>query len=246
MKRFLQIIMLICGCFPLLTCLNTYPTDKMEKLGVYHLKVQEPSGLSLDPDGQHLWMVSDTKETAYKTNLKGKVVAKVKIKGKDLEGIATTPGGDTLIVVDESKQVVRWFDLNGEQIKRVKIDIPADGNSGLEGIDVNPKNGDIYVVNEKSPRILLHLDRNGIVLKRYAIAALSDISSVLYNPINDRIWLMSDIDRKIMIFNKSMKPVVQIPIDIIQMEGMAIDFEQKILYIISDREEELHVFQLKS
>jgi uncharacterized protein YjiK len=207
--------------------------------------MDEPSGLALDPDKQHLWIVSDTKGSAYKTDLKGEIIEKIKIKGKDLEGIAINATADTIVVVDESKQSVNWYDLNGERTKVLKLNIAMDKNSGLEGIDIDPSTGDIYLVNEKRPRMLVKLKADGKMISQNKIEALSDISSVLYEPEKDRIWMMSDIDRKIMIFNKDLKPLIQIPIDIIQMEGMAVDFDKKMLYIISDKEEELHVFHLK-
>lgn len=224
------------------TCLRTH-SDNLEKVGQYHLDMPEPSGLALDPDGQHLWIVSDRDDNVFKTDLKGEIVDDFDTNSKDSEGIAISADGKTIYVLDESKKKIRLYSNTGEEGKTIDLDIDADKNSGPEGLDIAPGTGNLWVANEKHPRILIELDVNGNEIRRMDIEGLNDLSAVAIDNDGKSLWLLSDIDQKLIHAEITGKIIETYAMDIDQMEGLAIDFENKRIFIVSDKEEELHIFK---
>ena len=68
----------------------------------------------------------------------------------------------------------------------------VSGKSGLEGMTINTNTGDIYVANEKSPVLLIHIHSNGVQYQTYDIPKLADISGLAYDDQLDLLWILSD------------------------------------------------------
>jgi len=135
---------------------DTVKIDKKTKLSI-----AEPSGLCFDINSNNLWTVSDDSGDVYKIDPTGKVIETIDFNGDDLEGVAIDPTGDYLYVVEEviekiGRRIVK-IDMTGKVILSKVIDVPNNESDGLEGITINPKNGNVYVVNEKSPGVLIEL-----------------------------------------------------------------------------------------
>ena len=203
----------------------------------------EPSGLALDPSGNNLWIVSDAKGQIYKTDLTGKLIDKIDVKSSDYEGVAVSADGQTLYLLDEAKNRITCHNLDGKKIETFDLSEKASAKSGPEGIDIDWKTGNIIVVNEKNPKVLYLLDSQGQELFKTDITSLSDLSAVCVNPKNKEIWMLSDEDQKLLRILPDYSIAEEFLIDVEQMEGLAIDFKKKRIYIISDREEELHIFE---
>lgn len=226
------------------TCIRTH-SDNLIKLGQYNLAMPEPSGLALSSDGHHLWIVSDQKGQIYQTDLNGRIINQVDIKSSDLEGVAISADGQSLFVLDESKNRITGYDLQGKEIFEIELETKVSNKSGPEGLDIDWSNGHFIVVNEKDPRLLMELDEKGELIRQQEIKPLNDLSAVTINPENKELWILSDEDQKLIRFNAASKMMDVYLIDINQMEGLAIDFKSKRIYIVSDAEEELHIFEYK-
>ena len=226
------------------TCIKSH-SNNLTKIGQYDLTMPEPSGLALDPDGQHLWIVSDNKGQVYKTNLVGQVVDKVDIKSSDFEGVAISSDGQTLFLLDESKNEIVFYNLEGDKLEHIDIDTDVSKKSGPEGLDIDQRTGNFIVVNEKNPRLFIELTKSGEIIRQQEVTPLSDLSAVAINSQNKEVWLLSDQDQKLIRINSEYQVVDEYLIDIEQMEGLAIDFKSKRIYIVSDAEEELHIFDYK-
>ena len=150
------------------TCLNTH-SGNLVKVANYDLTMPEPSGLALDPDGKHLWLVSDRKGWIYKVDLRGNMQQKIDIKAQDYEGVAIHANGDTLYVLDEAKNRISAYNLFGEKAYNINLKTKVSNKSGPEGLDIDWSNGHFYIVNEKNPRLLLELNADGIEVSRRRI-----------------------------------------------------------------------------
>ncbi len=223
------------------TCVRNH-SGNLEKVGVYSLTMEEPSGLALDPNGEFLYIVSDQKSNIYKTNLQGVVQKKIDVKAADYEGIAINFKNDLFYTVDESKNKIRCFDLGGNETHHIKLSENVSKKSGPEGIDVDWEDGSFYVVNEKSPVMIYHLNDKFQEIRSQKIEHISDLSGITINPKTKDLWLLSDEDQKVIHVDKKFNIQNEYLIDVKQMEGIAIDFKKRILYIVSDAEEELHIF----
>ncbi len=224
------------------TCLNSH-SENLTKVGQYNLSMPEPSGLALDPDGAHLWIVSDRKGQIYKVDLMGNTIAKVDIKARDYEGVGINAEGNLLYVLDETKNRITCYDLSGDKTCELDLPIKSSNKSGAEGLDVDWETGNFIVVNEKNPRLIIEMTPEGKEVKRLDVTPLNDLSAVCINPKNKDIWLLSDEDQKLLHVDRENKILDVYLMDIIQMEGLGIDFEKKRIYIVSDSEEELHIFK---
>ena len=112
--------------------------------------VPEPSGLALDRDGIHFWIVSDQTGNAYRINPSGNVVTTLELGGQDLEGIAVDPTDGSLFVVEEGLGEILHFSREGLLLERLAPEgLQNLGNTGLEGITIDPISGNIFLVKEK-------------------------------------------------------------------------------------------------
>ena len=235
---YLFICIVVCSAS---TCVNTH-SKNLKKVNQYDLTMPEPSGLALDPSGNFLWIVSDRKGQIYKTDLVGHVVDKIDIKASDFEGVAIDKGGTKLYALDETKNRIDVYDLKGKKTQEIKLSEKVSNKSGPEGIDIDWANGNIIVVNEKNPRTMYILDQEGNEKQKQEITPLSDLSAVCIDPETKEIWLLSDQDQKLIRAKSDYSVTDEYLIDIDQMEGLAIDYLKKRIYIVSDAEEELHIF----
>jgi uncharacterized protein YjiK len=216
--------------------------EKLKPVETYSLKISEPSGLALFKD--KLWIVSDNKNTVYQTNFKGEVEFSFKINGNDPEGITGFDDSLLAIVLEISNEIL-VTDFNGNKISKTSIDIQESSNSGLEGITYNPSNGHFYLVNEKNPVLLIETDKNSKELSRKKTKDVKDLSGISYSTKEDCLWLLSDEDRKIIKASLDGDFIKEYKINVDQPEGIAVDDENNLLYVVSDKEEKLYVYKIE-
>jgi len=224
------------------TCVRTH-SDNLKKLGQYNLTMPEPSGLAISADGKRLYMVSDRKGQIYQTDLQGVVQKQIDINGGDYEGIAINQEETIFYLLDENKNKIECFNTSGDEICDIDLKTNVSKKSGPEGIDLDWTTGEFFIVNESKPTSISKFGKDYQLIMSEKSNALSDLSAVTIDPTTKELWLLSDQDQKLIRVSPAYDLIQTYLIDIIQMEGLAIDFQKKIIYIVSDSEEELHVFK---
>jgi uncharacterized protein YjiK len=215
--------------------------EKIKPVETYSLKISEPSGLALGDD--NLWIVSDKKNTVYLTDLEGKEEFSFKIKGSDPEGIAVVNDSLLAVVLETSREVI-ITNFNGNEISRTSFEIDGSKNSGLEGITYNSSNGHFYLINEKDPVLLIEADKKLNEVNRKEIN-VKDLSGVSYSLKENCLWLLSDEEQKIIKSSLDGDIITEYRITIDQPEGIAVDDEKGLIYVVSDREEKLYVYKME-
>ena len=66
----------------------------------------------------------------------------------------------------------------------------------LEGITAG-KSGNLFVLNEKSPGMILEYQMNGIEKRRMSLSFAADYSDIFFDESGDCFWIISDESMKI-------------------------------------------------
>ena len=209
----------------------------------HKLNVPEPSGLSLSIDGKYLWTVSDDNNTVYKLSLTGDIIKKFVIDVIDLEGI-TVIDTNRIAVIAELKRKIILIDTLGNEIFKVRLDLKGENNSGIEGITYDKNRDHFYVVNEKTPTLLIKLDSELNLINKRNLKIAADLSGLSYDDSTDELWIISDESKLIMICNTEGEVKKKFKINIPQIEGIAVDNRNRLIYIVSDYTETLYVFKI--
>lgn len=208
------------------------------------IPVPEPSGLALSFDEKGFWVVSDENSKVYLIDSWGRVVKSFKVNGEDLEGITVIDDSTIAIVLERTREVV-ILDTSGLEIKRAKLDLEGELNNGLEGISYDPEEKKFFVLNEKKPRLLLTLDENLVEIKRDTLNFAKDVSGIYFDEIDNNLWILSDESQQIFKTDLSGNPIEEIKIKVTQPEGITLNKARTKMYIVSDKTENLYVFNLK-
>lgn len=246
----LVIIFILSGCVNKTSSSDeTDLTDELTLIATYSLAISDPSGLALDPDGVHLWTVSDRPGVGiFKITLKGEIVKNLRFNSQDLEGIAVDPVDGTLWVVEERKREVVNVSREGAVLSSTFLEIPGNNpNDGLEGITIRPQNRHFYVLNEKNPRLLIHLNSQLAIQNITPIDFsgeffMGDIAGIDYNSRENTLWILSDQSAKIVVTDLDGNPLKFYDTGVTKGEGIAVDAVKRLVYIVSDSESELYVF----
>lgn len=208
------------------------------------IPVSEPSGLALSSDEKAFWTVSDQTAEVYLFDGWGKIIKSFKLDGEDPEGITIVDDSTLAVVLERSREVV-ILDTSGNEIKRASINLKGDLNTGLEGITYDPAEKKFYIINEKKPLLLIALDHNLVEIKRDTLNFSKDVSGIFYDSNLKALWILSDENQQIYKTDLSGNPIEEFKIKVTQPEGIAFNKARTRLYIISDRTENLYVFNLK-
>lgn len=229
---------------------NCTSADKKEKsrqlkqTASYKIKVAEPSGLALTTDKKNLWAVSDQNSTAYMLTLDGKIVKSIKVAAPDLEGIAVI-NDTTIVVVSEITGEFIFVGYSGKEIKRAKTSYAEKKNVGLEAITYDVKSKHIFLVKEKNPGLLIELNNKLKEISAKELKFASDYSGLDFVPDTNELWIISDENKSIYRCETNGTIKESYKININQAEGIAVDSSGKKVYVVSDREEKLYVFEIK-
>jgi len=207
------------------------------------IKVPEPSGITFNKTNNSLLIVSDESSRIYKLSLDGKIIDSLEVNGFDLEGI-TYINDSTLATILERERTVVILTDEGKELSRFDIDLYGKPNSGLEGIAYNSKNNRLYILNEKSPCLLLVLDLTGNVLSKKELKIAKDLSGIFIDESKNEIWITSHESKSVYQCKADGTVINYYPIDIPQVEGIAIDFNSKKIFLVCDKTESLLVYSL--
>jgi uncharacterized protein YjiK len=208
------------------------------------IPVPEPSGLDLKMDETAFWVVSDENSQVYLIDSWGRVVKSFKVNGEDLEGITVIDDSTLAVVLERTREVV-ILDTSGTEIKRATLHLKGELNSGLEGITYDPAGKKFFVLNEKKPRLLLTLDENLVEIKRDTLNFAKDISGIYFDAGDKTLWILSDESQRIFKTDLSGNPIEEFKIKVTQPEGITFNEAHTKLYIVSDKTENLYVFNLE-
>jgi uncharacterized protein YjiK len=226
--------------------LENSKTDKrLEIIGKYELNVKEPSGLTFSENGEFLWTVSDETNKLYKITTLGEVIDSVNVEGIDLEGVSKY-NDNKLFVICERERSILVLDSNLTINKKLYLDLKGKKNSGIEGITYNKNNGHTFVINEKDPALLVELDDSLHIISQKELDFADDVSGLDYNPRLNELWIVSDLNRTLFRCNTLGVILDSYKVDIRQLEGVAIDFDKNMIYLVSDFTENLYVFKIKT
>lgn len=217
--------------------------SRLELVGKYKLSIREPSGLTLSSDGEFLWTVSDEYNSLYKITKTGQIIDSVRISGADLEGVEIL-ANNYICVVTERDRGVLLYTPELKLKKRVLLDVSKEENAGIEGIAYNPETGITYILNEKKPGLLIEINDKFNIVKRQKLNFAKDYSGLEIDTVNNHLWIISDESQLLVKCDLDGNPIDFYKVDIPQIEGIAIDFNKKLIYLVSDNTEMLYVFRL--
>lgn len=212
-------------------------------VGVYDLSVPEPSGLTFSNDRSSLWTVSDNTNHAYELSLTGQILHELNYTGQDLEGIAYDSTDQTLWLVEELLREVVHIDLSGRELDRNSVDLPGFGNSGLEGICLDPQQKK-YLLNEKVPALWAKLNYDFTVSLQKEITDVIDLSGITWDSNRNMFWIVSDQSKMLFLWDPELGTITSYDLDFDKAEGVAFDPMQNRIYIVSDATGKLYVYDI--
>ncbi|WP_304640874.1 SdiA-regulated domain-containing protein [Pseudomonas sp.] len=180
------------------------------------------SGLTFDPDRDHLWAVVNNPTQLLALDRSGNVLQRVSLEGfNDTEAVAYL-GDDMLVVVEERRQnlvVIAVPDRATDSIQRdghpfLTLKLSAPDNNEYEGVSYDRENDRLFLVRERKPMRLYEIGgfratlEGDLSLDIYEHRDLvrnkvfaTDLSSVHYHQQTGNLLLLSDESRMIIEFS---------------------------------------------
>jgi uncharacterized protein YjiK len=209
------------------------------------LPIGEPSGITYSPAMNKLWVVAGGDQHVYRLDTSGSIEQQLPFTGTDLEGITFDERDSTLWVVDEEVKEIVHLNLLGEVLFRKNL-LYSTGikNKGPEGITLGPDHL-LYIINERDPSIILHLDSTFEIASMDTIAFASDYSDISYSGQSDSFFIISDESRGLFVWSASKGISEQFALPDAHNEGVAFDPNQNILFIVNDATAKFYRYALK-
>ncbi len=215
-------------------------------LNSYEIEVEEPSGLTFNKDGTSLYIVSDSPTNkVYKTDLFGKIIKKLDYKGSDIEGVCFDHRDSTIWIIEEIQYKLIHLDSKGKEIGYFATEFSGDFTNGFEGICYNSNTKSLIIVNEKMPGVLIEIDAQFREKSPVLLSIAKDYSGICYDPISGNYLILSDESQKIYLWNKIEGVIETYKLNIPKAEGIAFNPHTRKIYIVSDSENQLFVFDFE-
>ncbi len=242
-------IILLSGFLFLLSCVEVHKDPVEYKslilLQIFDLDIEGPSGLSKSFLPDHFYTVCDQTGNVYLINNKGEIFQTIELAGDDLEGVEFVEENLSVYVLEEKLRIVIRLTPGGSILDTFQLDIPLQNiNDGPEGIAYNPNVKHFYIVNEKNPAMLFVFDTLFQKIIEYPLNFAKDYSSVDYEPVNDHLWILSEESKLLARCNLKGEPEKIYQTDVPDGEGLVMDFENELVYIVCDDTSRLFVFRL--
>jgi len=222
----------------------TTTTSQLELLNTYSIEVPEPSGLAINSSGTVLYTVSDHTNKVYKLSTSGLVLQVVAFTGNDLEGVCNYTDGKLLVAEERTKNIIELTTATGV-FSTHNMDYTNDElNAGIEGITYNPNTQNSYFLNEKNPEKLFKLNSSFNIISSYDLDFANDYSGIFYDAIDNLLWIVSDESQSINKCTLEGELIESFLINVQKPEGIAIANDK--IYIVSDSQEKLYIFQKPS
>lgn len=209
----------------------------------YRIDVDEPSDLAFH-DGR-LYTVSDRHAKIYRIDDDGDVKVELDVEVDDpevvdFEALAIDEHG-RFYIGDEGESHVWRLGPNGEREAWYEVDVNP-GNSGIEGLAFDD-DGHMFVANEKDPARVMEYDASsGEETYRATLDFADDISALAWNAVDGHLYALSDQERKLFRLDYYFDKITSWKLPLARPEGLAFDGDT--VYIVSESEERLYVFEL--
>jgi uncharacterized protein YjiK len=210
------------------------------------LKLQDDHGTDIDEPSDlafrkgKLYAVSDRHSKIYELDDDGDVQDVRDVEGTDLEALGVDDE-DRFYVGDESAAKIWRVDSDGNRKESFEIDT-TDGNSGIEGMAFDD-DGHLFVAKEKNPATIIVLDAgDGDEKDRKHIDFADDLSALSWNPEDGHLYALSATEEKLWRLDSDFDKITSWDLPVEEPEGLA--FDGKTVYVASDAEERLYVFEL--
>lgn len=212
----------------------------------YDVNIPETSDLCFDSNTGLLYTVSDNTCKVYKISTKGRVLSALSYTGFDLEGV-TLDDNQSVYAAEERLRKILILDLQGNVVGQKEIPVEKnEENEGLEGISYASFNQHFYIINEMNPGLLIETDNNLNVLTNYPLSFADDYSGICVDNTNQNLWIVSDMSATVNKCDMKGNLIKSFRIPVNNAEGIAIDFQNMKMYIISDAESKLYIFNLNN
>lgn len=216
--------------------------EALELTGRRVIAVPEPSSLFLKD--KFLWTVSDEDGCLYKMTLRGSVRMIYRLGLADRESIYISDD-DRFYLADEMSSEVTVLDSRKKLLEKYSMDLgEVSKNSGAEGLTYSPESGHFYVVKEKKPAEIIEFDNEFNRLAVYDGSFAEDLSDIYYDRINRVFWILSHKSSSVFVWTPENGVENIYTFDIRQAEGLAMDFDQNLIYIVSDKDSLLYTFRI--
>lgn len=215
--------------------------------------VAEPSGLAYNKLTNELFTVSDA-NNIYRMSITGVHLNTYTFAG-DLEGITMYSIPNTLLVaIENTYEIIEYNYMTGNTVSHtMNYTNSGSTNSGIEGVTHDSNTGNIYFLNEKNPGALIIADSNFVVTNEYVLTYAGDYSASYFVEETGFLWLGSDMESTIYKCNTNGSVIETFPITqdgtlggdpLGKLEGIAIDYANNFLYIVSDAGQFLYVYKI--
>jgi len=141
-------------------------------------------------------------------------------------------------------------------------------NDGLEGITFNQDTESFFLLKEREPGLIIEISKDlGSILSVHVLNAANgfaddnvdadeiDFSGIQYDPTRSSFWIVSDRAKRLFLYDLERGQVIQSAAlgyekdgefrEIKKAEGVAVDAQHNRLYVVSDAEARLYVFDLR-
>ena len=215
--------------------------NELELISSIKINVSEASGLAINTSGSTLYTVSDNTNNIYELSINGTVLKEYIYDGDDVEGISTVSADKVIFVEERNKEVVE-YDLKSKNYIRHKVIYSNnDSNSGLEGIAFNLNDNTTFILNEKSPGVLMRLRSDFSIIESYDLNFASDYSGIFHDKDLNILWIVSDESKTVNKCSLKGALIKSYAIDVIKAEGIAVT--NNAIYIVSDSNSTLFKFK---
>ncbi len=222
---------------------STIKKEDLTLIKKIKIDIKEPSGLDFNPEKNLLYIVSDNTNKIYKLNTSGDILQTYNYEGNDLEGVCFINNNTLLIAEERKKQLVEYnIYNNSKQIYQMYYSSNEE-NNGIEGICYD-QSSKYYFLNEKNPGKLFILDDNFNIISSYSLNFANDYSGIFFDKSQNCLWICSDESQLIAKCNLKGEVIKKYNININKCEGICIDTNNKIVYLVSDSENTLYKYKL--
>ena len=156
------------------------------------------------------------------------------------------PDDDLVGVVEERKREVVLLDFeNGDEQARYKINVDeGNENKGLEGLSYNLNNKAYYIINEDLPGEMILWNAVYGNINKTPLTFASDYSAIFVDMENAQLWIVSDESRAVYRCDYKANVLEEYPLPGTKYEGIAVDVDNMILYVVNDGSARLDVFNI--
>ena len=212
----------------------------LKKKRCFKIPDNELEGIVLEPTGKFLFAINESKNE----------IIQIEIDSQDVSN------RKRLSTMSGYEAIAHFFSDNMV-------------NKGLEGISWNSARGSLFVMKESSPGLLIEVSPdlqtilshcvlngdNGFLTSSMDSEEI-DFSDICYDPSRNCFWIISDKARSLFLYDGEKNSVLQSAVlaymkkgeyrEIEQAEGITINPVTNRLYVVSDKEAVLYVFDIRS